>query len=638
MSRLTRILLGLVALALLVAGAGYAWFRTSGGDEVAARVADKLETALDASCRVRGAQVLSTSHVLLNELACTFDEGDLVGFAATELDVRLDGPAFGSLPPLQGITVGGLHVRLRSLPGDGDDDSGDDDDSADLSLSGVAASLAGRFVRLHERLHERPGGELVQRVLPRLADGGWIRVERGTVEMESPPEDLPLPEELSAALDRKGDVLEATLVSRLSTGGTVTASVVADPEGLSTATLGLDAVDLLPLLSRTRVADVRAGTLTGTVSFAAGEDDWPMELALGGVTVSHPFLGEQPAVLPTSGAAGSVALSDDGLVLRDGTWTVEGVTGDLDLRLGPLDGDPAVALRASGDRLALGRLLAALPDSLIPGGWAEEIQGTIDAHLAVGGPLHDRSDWSLDWDADFSRTVLADGELAAQVKALHGPFPHRIPGADGAPTRVRHIGPGDPSFVPLSGISRWLRAAVISTEDAGFFSHSGFEVNELKEAVLENLREGDGRGGSTITQQLAKNLFLSGDRTLSRKLKEALIAWRLEEELPKERILEIYLNIAEWGPGLYGIQDAADHYFARTPAVLKPEEAAFLASLLPSPRRYHGYYHGRGRGLTRNRQERVQQILATMARLGSLDPREYHLARDVDVELAPCGL
>ena len=184
--------------------------------------------------------------------------------------------------------------------------------------------------------------------------------------------------------------------------------------------------------------------------------------------------------------------------------------------------------------------------------------------------------------------------------------------------------------------SSWLRYAVISTEDAGFFQHSGFDVSELKEAMLENLREGDGRGGSTITQQLAKNLFLSGERTLSRKLQEAVIAWRLETTLPKERILEIYLNIAEWGPGLYAIKDAADHYFNRTPAVLKPEEAAFFASLLPSPIRYHRYYPLGGRGLTQNRHERVQEILRTMHRMGSLDSRQYHLARGETVELARC--
>ena len=153
--------------------------------------------------------------------------------------------------------------------------------------------------------------------------------------------------------------------------------------------------------------------------------------------------------------------------------------------------------------------------------------------------------------------------------------------------------------------------------------------------MLENLREGKGRGGSTITQQLAKNLFLNSERSLARKLREAILAWRLETDLPKERILEIYLNIAEWGPGLYGIGDASEHYFGRAPRVLRPEEAAFLASLLPSPRRYHGYYHERG--VSRNRQALVQDILNSMHRMGRLQRRALLLALDEPIEMISCS-
>jgi membrane peptidoglycan carboxypeptidase len=218
---------------------------------------------------------------------------------------------------------------------------------------------------------------------------------------------------------------------------------------------------------------------------------------------------------------------------------------------------------------------------------------------------------------------------------MAGSFRHQVPAArPGEPRPERIVGPEDPHFVPLSGISTWLQTAVVTTEDAGFWGHRGFEPTELKEAVLENLRSGEGRGGSTITQQLAKNLFLSGARTASRKLQEALVASRLEEELPKSRLLELYLNIAEWGPGLYGARDAAEHYLGRSPSTLQPEEAAFLASLLPSPVRFHGYYH-RG-GLTENRRERVTEILATMLALGRMTPDEHVRATAAPLELALC--
>jgi len=651
-SRGLKILLVILVLLALGAGGGFWWFRAKSGEEVARRVAARLEAALDGRCKVGGAEVLSTRRVALRDVACTVPDGPLLGFAATHLDIALSGPALRSIPPVQEAVVEDLAVRLRHLPMDmggdaaDDDDSGDgaaagdDDDSAadDTSLSAIVEALGGRFVRTKVWLDGRPGGDAAGKLLPRIADGGSIQVRRATVQIDEGAADLPLPSEIGASLDRKGDALLVGVVATLSTGGTVQVRAETTAAGLATTAVQLDAVDMLPLLSRTEAFDVRRGTVSGEVTLEAGADGWPVDLRFADLTVLHPFLGETPAALPTFGGAGTIVEDEGSLVLREGRWSVAEETGELDVRLGPLGDEPAVQVRSAGQRLKLGRLLAALPESLLPDDWAEEIQGTMDADLAFGGPLHDRSQWALDWNADFSRMVLADGQLAAQVRRLRGPFVHTFPTPNDAPPLQRTIGPSDDHFVPYDGISSWLSAAVVSTEDAGFFDHSGFEVTELKEAMLDNLREGEGRGGSTITQQLAKNLFLSGDRTLSRKLKEAVISWRLERELPKERILEIYLNIAEWGPGMYGIGDAADHYFARTPAVLKPEEAAFLASLLPSPRRYHGYYHARGRTVTRNRMDRVHQILATMNRLGSLDSRQHHLARMAGLDLAPCGL
>lgn len=640
MPRIAKFLFIVLALLLALGGGTWFWFQSRSGEEVASRVTDKLESALGGRCKLGGAKVLSTRTVALSNVACTVDEGPLVGFAAVHIEVELDGPAFGSLPPLRDALVDGLHVRLRSLPLDeDDDDSADNDDSAgDESLSGILAAFAQRYVWTKDWVDGRPGGDAADRILQRLTDGGQVRVERATVELDEQPRDLPMPEEMSLRLARAGDTLEAGVAATMSSGGTVRASASATAEGLAAGQLELSSVDLLPVLQRTDAFDVRKGHLSGEVSFAAGDEAWRMTLRLEQLTVKHPFLGSEPTEMPTLGARGEIAFADEGLILRRGQWALADQEGELDVRLGPLGDQPAAYVRTGGRRLQLGRLLAALPEALLPEGWAKEIQGTMDLDLAFGGPLHDRSEWALDWEADFSRMVLADGELADQVRRLHGPFTHTFPARDDTPALRRTIGPADPHFVAWDDISSWLSAAVVSTEDAGFFSHAGFEVTELKEAMLDNLREGDGRGGSTITQQLAKNLFLSGERTLSRKLKEAVISWRLESDLPKERILEIYLNIAEWGPGIYGIQDAADHYFARTPRVLKPEEAAFLASLLPSPRRYHGYYHARGRGVTKNRQERVNQILATMSRLGSLTPRQYALARTAGVHLAPCGM
>jgi monofunctional biosynthetic peptidoglycan transglycosylase len=143
------------------------------------------------------------------------------------------------------------------------------------------------------------------------------------------------------------------------------------------------------------------------------------------------------------------------------------------------------------------------------------------------------------------------------------------------------------TWAPLSRISPYLRQAVVAGEDASFFTHEGFDWEGIKAAAQYNLEAGKlKRGGSTITQQLAKNLFLSPERSLLRKAREALITRSLEQHLTKERILELYLNVAEWGQGVYGAEAAARHHFKKSSRDLTADEAAWLAAILPSPRRY----------------------------------------------------
>jgi monofunctional biosynthetic peptidoglycan transglycosylase len=142
-------------------------------------------------------------------------------------------------------------------------------------------------------------------------------------------------------------------------------------------------------------------------------------------------------------------------------------------------------------------------------------------------------------------------------------------------------------WVPLSRISPNLRRAVVAAEDTAFFTHEGFDWEGMKDAVLYDLEKGElKRGGSTITQQLAKNLYLSSERSIFRKAHEALITRSLEHRLSKERILELYLNVAEWGSGVYGAEAASRHHFRKPARDLTGDEAAWLAAILPSPRRY----------------------------------------------------
>jgi len=143
-------------------------------------------------------------------------------------------------------------------------------------------------------------------------------------------------------------------------------------------------------------------------------------------------------------------------------------------------------------------------------------------------------------------------------------------------------------WVPYARISAHLKRAVLVAEDIEFFSHSGFALRELREATLGAISDGRlPRGASTVTQQLAKNLWLSPSRNPLRKLKEAVLTWQLEAALDKRRILELYLNVVEFGPGVYGAEAAARRYFRTAAARLTEAQAASLAAGLPNPRRWH---------------------------------------------------
>ncbi len=177
--------------------------------------------------------------------------------------------------------------------------------------------------------------------------------------------------------------------------------------------------------------------------------------------------------------------------------------------------------------------------------------------------------------------------------------------------RIRQV------WVPLSGISPYVVKAVIIAEDDKFWSHEGFDFEAIQKAIEKDLQKRRFKaGGSTISQQLAKNLYLTPAKNPIRKLKEAILTWRLEWNLSKRRIIELYLNVAEWGDGIFGIEAAARHYFGKGAGDLTAREAAALAVVLPGPLRYHPVGGGR---YVESRTEAVYRI---MVRRGIVIP-EY---------------
>lgn len=167
-------------------------------------------------------------------------------------------------------------------------------------------------------------------------------------------------------------------------------------------------------------------------------------------------------------------------------------------------------------------------------------------------------------------------------------------------------------WVPLKDVSRDYLYSIVISEDATFFEHSGFNFDAIADSLAENIKERKPVfGGSTISQQVAKNLFLGNEKSVLRKVKEFLITRSLERRFSKNEILEVYFNIADFGPDLFGVGSAAWHFFRKTPAQVNAAEGAFIALMLPSPKRFY-YAIYENRNLTRQKRRKIERVLRDM--------------------------
>jgi monofunctional glycosyltransferase len=167
-------------------------------------------------------------------------------------------------------------------------------------------------------------------------------------------------------------------------------------------------------------------------------------------------------------------------------------------------------------------------------------------------------------------------------------------------------------WIEISQINRDYIYTVVMSEDSSFFEHDGVNYDAIARSIAENIKKKKYQyGASTITQQVVKNLFLTDEKTVSRKIREILITDRLESRFTKNQILEIYLNIAEFGPDIFGVAAAAGHYFGKTPKEINVAEGAFIAMMLPSPRKYH-YSVFENRNLTDKNRRKIVRIIGDM--------------------------
>lgn len=377
-----------------------------------------------------------------------------------------------------------------------------------------------------------------------------------------------------------------------------------------------------------REGDRWTGELATTIDLRglAGEARLRFELAerarvwleLPAATLTHPALSTAPV--------GPLALSALVEIERDGAFEAEGRLGelqmtgrgalsleprqlDLQLRLGPAPFEDVLAL--FGDQ--------------VPEAARATVGGTLGLELSLHGPP-----WR--WRAVPSADALsAEGAVPALDALRAGPLTWSAPAAEGG-LALRTTGEGTPGWVPLQAAGR-MPAAAVAAEDAHFWQHPGYDLAAIQEA-LDAWAAGEERprGGSTITQQLAKNLFLDGsERTLVRKLRELVLAVELDRRLGKPRVLELYLNVVELGPGVYGVGPAAEAWFLKSPAGLSWKEAALLAAILPAPRTFWqtGLIEGRPP------QARVDRVIDNLVRLDRLPREEAARARAEPLVVIP---
>lgn len=210
-------------------------------------------------------------------------------------------------------------------------------------------------------------------------------------------------------------------------------------------------------------------------------------------------------------------------------------------------------------------------------------------------------------------------------REINRPFAHTVY-EYGKPLRTFVVGPENPNFTPFNQISSYLKHAILTSEDPQFFTHKGFHKGAFRHSMIANLKENRFvRGGSTVSMQLVKNVFLTRKKTIARKLEEMLIVWLIENNrvVSKQRMYEVYLNIIEWGPNVYGVKEAANFYFAKHPSQLNLAESLYLTSIIPKPKAYRYSFDAYGNLRSRPRYY-FRLIAGIMHRKGLISSSDYY--------------
>ena len=394
----------------------------------------------------------------------------------------------------------------------------------------------------------------------------------------------------------------------------------------------LTATDILP--SQLPIADLpidpEQGTFSVDLQVTRARDLVTARghAAVRGVHIVHTRLARDPVVLGGDAELSARAdLSTREVVVEDFTFQPRvgerqssvkvGVKGRVLYTADPATREYEVEMHMGAQPCQ--EVLDAVPRGLVPGLQDFKLGGETTLDLRAVVKMADHEATVLEGGLDMDKCRIE--KVPEAVEMLDGPFRHVIRMKSGGVAQVSLMG-GHPQYASFDEISPAVAVAVLSTEDGGFWGHDGYRPKALFESLRRNVELGIiQRGGSTLTMQAVKNVLLTHERTLSRKLQELFLTWVVEKRLSKTRILEIYLNVVEFGPGIYGIAHAADHYFGKSPDELTSLEAAFMATLLPRPVERHEMWC-RG-ALTAKHEKYVRRVHSRMLSKGRITREEY---------------
>ena len=394
---------------------------------------------------------------------------------------------------------------------------------------------------------------------------------------------------------------------------------------------------LAPLLAQSPVVDYQTTSVDANLHLTADRTGakFAGALTLRGLNVGHPLIADKEVhdLDLAAQVEGSFDRASKKLELRRGDFMVRDVPFSV---TGTVVRAPASAEAPHGPggitqltgRLVIPsvdcqRVLKAIPPEMAPYLAGYKLKGMFDTDVVVEIDWANLDATKLDGHVGIRHCKVID-EPADSPRRLREEFEHYVEVEKGQWMSFV-VGPSNEDFVPLDQISPYLIKSIMSTEDSAFYKHRGFITSEFRTALVHNLKAGAFKfGASSITMQFVKNVLLYREKTLARKLQELFLTWHVENTLSKDRILEIYFNVIEYGPALYGIGPASWHYFSKPPKDLNPVEAAFFSSILPSPKaRYKQYCAGT---LTKWTSGKIERILGIMLKRERLTQAEYDQA------------